>query len=94
MNSFFYDTYNSRLNERCGDNLSTHLNLNLDLWLEVGSSSGLDRNRVYKLSNTTTENLGTIPLMFWPLEARRLKHSILIQNMNDSLLIIKNSADW
>jgi len=94
MNFFFYDTYNSRLNERYGDDLSTHLNLNLDLWLEVGSSSGLDRNRVYKLSNTTTENLETIPLMFWPLEARRLKHSILMKNMNDSLLIIKNSADW
>ena len=35
----FYDTYNSRLNERYRDDPSTHLNLNLDLWLEVGSSS-------------------------------------------------------
>jgi len=60
----FYDTYNSRLNERYGDDPSTHLNLNLDLWLEIGSSSGPNRNRMYKLSNTTTENLETTPLMF------------------------------
>jgi len=28
-----------------------------DLWMEVGSSSGSDKNRVYELSNTTTDNL-------------------------------------
>jgi DNA-directed RNA polymerase subunit L len=47
------------LNERYEDNLSTHLDLDLDLSLEVGSSGGPDRNRVYELLNTTTENLQT-----------------------------------
>jgi SLT domain-containing protein len=28
-----------------------------DLWMEVGSSGGPDKNRVYGLSNTTAENL-------------------------------------
>jgi hypothetical protein len=39
------------------DDPSTHLDFDLDLWMEVGLSGGLDRNRVYRLSNTTTENL-------------------------------------
>jgi len=30
-----------------------------DLWMEARSSNGLNRNQVYRLSNTTTENLGT-----------------------------------
>jgi DNA-directed RNA polymerase subunit L len=47
------------LNERYEDNLSTHLDLDLDLSLEAGSSGGPDRNRVYELLNTTTENLQT-----------------------------------
>jgi DNA-directed RNA polymerase subunit L len=47
------------LNERYEDNFSTHLDLDLDLSLEAGSSGGPDRNRVYKLLNTTTENLQT-----------------------------------
>jgi len=29
----------------------------MDLWMEVGSSGGPDKNRVYGLSNTTTDNL-------------------------------------
>jgi hypothetical protein len=33
------------------------LEFDLDLWMEVGSSGGLDKNWVYGLSNTTTENL-------------------------------------
>jgi hypothetical protein len=28
-----------------------------ELWLEAGSSGGLDRNQVYRLSNTIAENL-------------------------------------
>jgi hypothetical protein len=55
----FQDTYNIRSKERYGDDSLTHLDFNLDLWLEVGSSSGLDRNRVYELFNTTVENLWT-----------------------------------
>jgi len=53
----FQETYNSRLRERYGDNPSTHLDFNLDLWMEVGSFGGPDKNRVCGLSNTTTENL-------------------------------------
>jgi hypothetical protein len=29
-----------------------------DLWMEVGSSDGPDKNRVYRLSNTTTRTCG------------------------------------
>jgi len=53
----FQETYNSRLRERYGDDPSTHPNFDPDLWMEVGSSGELDKNRVYGLSNTTTENL-------------------------------------
>jgi hypothetical protein len=49
----FQETYNNRLRERYGDDPSTHP----DLWMEVGSSSGPDKNQVYGLSNTTAENL-------------------------------------
>jgi len=45
------------LRERYGDDPSTHLDFDPDLWMEVGSSGGPDKNRVYRLSNTTTENL-------------------------------------
>jgi len=41
------------LRKRYGDNPSTHP----DLWMEVGSSGGPDKNRVYGLSNATAENL-------------------------------------
>jgi len=53
----FQETYNSRLRERYGDNPSTHPDFDPDLWMEVGSSGGPDKNRVYGLSNTTAENL-------------------------------------
>jgi hypothetical protein len=53
----FRETYNSWLRERYGDDLSTHPDFDPDLWMEVGSSGGPDKNRVYGLSNTTTENL-------------------------------------
>ena len=53
----FQETYNSRLRERYGDDPSTHPKFDPNLWIEVGSSGGLDKNRVYELSNTTTENL-------------------------------------
>ena len=54
----FQETYNSRLKERYGDNLSTHPDFDPDLWMEVGSSGGPDKNRVYELSNTMAKNLG------------------------------------
>jgi len=33
------------LRERYGDNPSTHPDFDLDLWMEVGSSGALDKNR-------------------------------------------------
>jgi hypothetical protein len=53
----FQETYNSRLRERYEDDPLTQPDFDLDLWMEVGSSGGLDKNQVYRLSNTTTENL-------------------------------------
>jgi hypothetical protein len=41
---YFQETCNSRLRERYGDDLSTHLDFNPDLWIEVGSFGGPDRN--------------------------------------------------
>jgi len=37
----------------------THPKFDPDLWMEVGSSGGPDKNRVYGLSNTTVDNLRT-----------------------------------
>jgi hypothetical protein len=56
---YFQKTYNSRLRERYGDDPSTHSDFDLNLWMEARSSGGPDRNRVYELFNTTTENLRT-----------------------------------
>jgi len=47
------------LRERYGDDILTHLEFDPDLWMEVGSSGGPDKNRVYGLSNTTADNLRT-----------------------------------
>jgi hypothetical protein len=55
----FNDKYNSQLNERYEDEPSTHPDIDLDLWLEGESFGGPNRNRVYGLFNTTTENLWT-----------------------------------
>ena len=62
MNLFFcfYDTYNNRLKERCMDNSSTHLNIDLVLWLEARLSGEPDRNWIYELLKTMTENLRMI----------------------------------
>jgi len=45
------------LRERYGDDPLTHPDFDLDLWMEVGLSNGVNKNRVCGLSNTTTENL-------------------------------------
>jgi len=45
------------LRERYGDDTLTHLEFDPDLWMEVGSSGGPDKNWVYGLSNTTADNL-------------------------------------
>jgi len=54
--SFEY-TYNNCLKEIYRDDPSTHLDLDLNLWLEVGSFGRPDRNWVYELFDTTVENL-------------------------------------
>jgi len=61
MSAFFYfqETYNNRLRERYGDDILTHPEFDPDLWMEVGSSGGPDKNQVYGLSNTTADNLRT-----------------------------------
>jgi hypothetical protein len=41
----FQETYNSRLRERYGDDPSTHLDFDLDLLIEVGSSGGPNKIR-------------------------------------------------
>jgi hypothetical protein len=46
-----------QLHDRYDDDPSTHLELDLNLWLEVGSSSGLYRNWVYSISNTRVEDM-------------------------------------
>ena len=43
---YFQETYNNRLRERCGDYTLTHPRFDPDLWMEVGSSGGPDKNRV------------------------------------------------
>jgi len=53
----FQETYNSRLRGRYGDDPSTHPDFDPDLWMEVGSSGGPDKNQVYGLFNTTAKNL-------------------------------------
>jgi len=53
------ETYNSRLRERYRDDPSTHSDFDPNLWMEVGSSDGPDKNRVYGLSNTMAKNLRT-----------------------------------
>jgi len=54
---FFLETYNNRLRERYGDDILNHLEFDPDLWMEVGSLGGPDKNQVYGLSNTTADNL-------------------------------------
>ena len=49
---YFQETY-----DRYEDDPSTHQDFDPDLWIEVGSSGGPDKNRVYRLSNTTADNL-------------------------------------
>ena len=59
MITFFYfqETYNNRLRKRYGDDILTLPEFDPDLWMEVGSLGGPDKNQVYGLSNTTADNL-------------------------------------
>jgi hypothetical protein len=67
--SHFQETYNSRLRESYGDDPSTHPEFDSDLWMEVGSSGGPDKNQVYGIFNTTAENLQASRSVSQPLEA-------------------------
>jgi hypothetical protein len=40
----FQETYNSRLREIYGNDSLTHLDFDLDLWMEAGLSGGSDKN--------------------------------------------------
>jgi hypothetical protein len=55
--SNFQETYIGRFEERYGDDPSTHLDFDLNLWMEAISSGGPDKNQVYGLSNNTANNL-------------------------------------
>jgi hypothetical protein len=72
----FQDTYNSRLKKRYGDNHLTYPDIDLDLWLEAGSSSNPKRNQVYELFNTTTKKL-------------RMTRNALILGCSQSILSIQ-----
>jgi len=54
---FFNETYNTRLQERYRDNLSTHPELDPELWLKVRLSGRPYRNQIYNISNITAEDL-------------------------------------
>jgi len=54
---YFQETYNNQLRERYEDDMLTHPEFDPDLWMEVRSLGGPDKNRVYRLSNTTADNL-------------------------------------
>jgi hypothetical protein len=80
MNLFFFLSriYNIWLKERYGDDLLTHSDLDLDLWLEAGSSGKFDRNRVYGLYNTMAKNL-------------RMAHGILTVGCSQTILSTQTS---
>jgi len=65
---YFQETYNNRLRERYRDDTLTHSKFDPNLWMEVGSSGGSDKNRVYGLSNTMADNLRS-PVVFQPFGA-------------------------
>jgi len=57
---FFQETYNTRLQKRHRDDLSTLPKLDSDLWLKTGSSGGSNWNQVYGISNNIAKDLYTI----------------------------------
>jgi len=65
---YFQETYNNRLRERYGDDILTHPEFNPDLWMEVDSSGGLDKNRVTGSPTLRPTTCGR-PVVFQPLGA-------------------------
>ena len=81
------------MRERYGDDPSTHPDFDSDLWMEVGSSGRPDKNQVYRLSNTTADNLraarsvstvGSVITQFWVIPK---KNQFLFQNKNQKIII-------
>ena len=66
--SFYQETYNNRLKERYGDDILTHPEFNPDLWMEVGSSGGPDKNQVTGSPTLRPTTCGR-PVVFQPLGA-------------------------
>jgi len=98
MMIFFQETYNSRLRERYGDDPSTHLNFDPDLWMEVGSSSGPDptANNLRAACSVSTVRssqsvLSTQSKELWPCSNTRLSSP---KNMSNSRRIMNSFAKW
>jgi hypothetical protein len=93
----FQETYNSRLRERYGDDPSTHPDFDQDLWMEVGSSDGPDKNRVYGLSNTMAKNLRQ-PVVSQSLRAPNQYRAPNLRSSwpcsNTRLISPKNKSDY
>jgi hypothetical protein len=82
LTSFFFpEAYKTPLLERYKNDPSTHPELDPNLWLEVESTSRSDRNRVYDISNTMTEDtqVGCSVLIIGTLELRLRQQSMVIQ---------------
>ena len=79
---YFQETYNNRLRERYGDDTLTHPEFDPDLWMEVGSSGGPDKNRVYGLSNTTADNLQSTRSVS-TVRSSQSKEFVALQQLNE-----------
>jgi len=109
MISFFHfqGTYNSRLRKRYRDDPSTHLDFDLDLWMEVGSSGGPEKIRCTG-SPTLRQRTCRRPVVSPPLvapnqyQAPNLRSSwpcsntrlISPRNTRNSRWIMNNFAKW
>jgi hypothetical protein len=94
----FQETYNSRLRERYEDDPSTHPNFDSDLWMEVGSSSGPDKNQVTGSPTLQPKTCGR-PVVSQPLGALHHYRAPSLRsswswnnNMNNSRRIMNSSV--
>ena len=65
---YFQETYNSWLGERYGDDPLIHLEFDPDLWMEVGSFGGPDKNRFTGSPTLRPRTCGR-PVVFQSLRA-------------------------
>jgi hypothetical protein len=82
------------LRERYGDDPSTHLDFNPDLWMEVRSSDRLDKNRLYGLSTTTAENLRAVRNVSTVGSSQSVSSTQWNNNTLNSRQIINTSTKW